>query len=97
MEKHRPNNSAQQFHRRNFEIRATKNNFSLKFSTVVLKSLWKSRSSLHKTTRETNRLCVLHHDRANASVFSEARGRTMHSRAREETPSSFKNTLAENS
>jgi len=48
VERHRPNNSAQQFHRRNFEIRATKNNFSLKFSTVVLKSLWKSRPSCTK-------------------------------------------------
>jgi hypothetical protein len=34
--------STQQFHRRNFEFRPAKNIFLQKFSTVVLKTLWKS-------------------------------------------------------
>jgi hypothetical protein len=47
-----PKNSALQFHRRNFQIRATKNNSSQKFSTVVLKNLWKSRRSRTKQPKK---------------------------------------------
>jgi hypothetical protein len=47
-----PKNSTQQFHRRNLQIRPTKNTFPIKFSTVVLKSLWKSRRSRTKQPKK---------------------------------------------
>ena len=49
----------------------------------------------HKTAQETNRLCVLHHDRANAAVPSKTFGRTTHSETREGTVGSLKNALDE--